>query len=167
MKTLKLLTALVLLLPFAVCAAGSDKPLDKLVGAYLEIKNALARDQAGQAAAGAAAFAKLTDAVQVKALPEAQQTAWSKQAAALKRSTAAIAASKDLAVQRQAFAGLSKEMIAMVKLAGTGTPLYVQHCPMAKKSWLNENKAVENPYYGSEMFACGSVTETLPAKKQP
>ncbi|RZJ80949.1 MAG: DUF3347 domain-containing protein [Flavobacterium sp.] len=35
---------------------------------------------------------------------------------------------------------------------------------MAKKSWLNEVEAVQNPFYGSMMYDCGEVTETI-AKK--
>jgi len=35
---------------------------------------------------------------------------------------------------------------------------------MAKASWLNEKENVENPYYGSMMFDCGDVTETIKSK---
>ena len=35
--------------------------------------------------------------------------------------------------------------------------------------WLSPRPIVENPYYGSRMFSCGDVTETLslPAKFSP
>jgi len=35
---------------------------------------------------------------------------------------------------------------------------------MGKYNWLNEVKAVQNPFYGSQMYDCGEVKETL-AKK--
>ena len=38
------------------------------------------------------------------------------------------------------------------------------YCPMAKASWLQTGKVIENPYYGSEMFDCGSITVTIEAK---
>ena len=44
-------------------------------------------------------------------------------------------------------------------------PVFLQYCPMARDydggHWLAVNKKVENPYFGSEMFACGSVKEQL------
>ena len=43
--------------------------------------------------------------------------------------------------------------------------LYLVHCPMAFQNagadWLSRLPKVENPYYGSRMFSCGDVTETL------
>lgn len=53
----------------------------------------------------------------------------------------------------------------MVKLAKAfnmnNEVIYVQYCSMAKKSWLNEVEAVQNPFYGSMMYDCGEVTETI------
>lgn len=43
--------------------------------------------------------------------------------------------------------------------------LYLVHCPMVSRNeganWLSREPVVENPYYGSSMFDCGDVTETL------
>jgi Cu(I)/Ag(I) efflux system membrane fusion protein len=43
--------------------------------------------------------------------------------------------------------------------------LYLLHCPMADDSegadWFSRIPKVENPYYGSSMFECGDVIETL------
>jgi Cu(I)/Ag(I) efflux system membrane fusion protein len=43
--------------------------------------------------------------------------------------------------------------------------LYLVHCPMAAggdgANWFSRIPKVENPYYGSSMFDCGDVTETL------
>ena len=38
----------------------------------------------------------------------------------------------------------------------------VFRCPMKKANWLQEGMKTANPYYGSEMFDCGSAIETLP-----
>lgn len=158
------MVAILLLLPFTSNASATQS-IDNLLDKYVAVKNALAKDDAAQAATSAASLEKLANAIDAATLPAAQQAVWKKQSAALKQGAKAVSGAKGLAAQRQAFAGLSKAVIALAKAGGTSRKLYVQHCPMAKNSWLNEKEAVENPYYGSEMFACGSVTETLPARK--
>jgi len=49
-------------------------------------------------------------------------------------------------------------------------PLYLHHCPMALSGdgghWLGTTHAIENPYFGSEMFACGTVKAQLTVKGQ-
>jgi hypothetical protein len=43
--------------------------------------------------------------------------------------------------------------------------IYLQYCPMAfdnaGASWLSEDKAILNPYFGDEMLTCGMTTEVL------
>lgn len=47
-------------------------------------------------------------------------------------------------------------------------PLYLLHCPMARDGkgghWLGKSHKIENPYFGSEMFGCGSVKSQLTVK---
>lgn len=70
-----------------------------------------------------------------------------------------IAKAKSIADARAAFKGLSARAIAKAKgQAG----FYVAHCPMVKgggADWLATKKKIENPYFGSAMFACGSIKE--------
>ena len=42
-------------------------------------------------------------------------------------------------------------------------PVYLDHCPMYEggADWLSRDKAIRNPYYGSQMLTCGSVKETI------
>jgi hypothetical protein len=76
-----------------------------------------------------------------------------------------IAASSDVAAQRQAFEGLSKNMYSIVKAGGSEVVLYKQFCPMAFSGkgayWLAAEEEVNNPYYGDRMLHCGSVQETI------
>jgi hypothetical protein len=71
----------------------------------------------------------------------------------------AIAAAKKIADARVAFKALSAKAIAKAKgHAG----FYVAHCPMVKgggADWLATKKAIENPYFGSAMFACGYIKD--------
>lgn len=40
-------------------------------------------------------------------------------------------------------------------------PVYLDYCPMKKSYWLSSEKAIQNPYYGKEMPACGSIEKTF------
>jgi Protein of unknown function (DUF3347) len=77
-----------------------------------------------------------------------------------------ITAAADIEAQRNLFAGLSNEFIALVKKSGlnSGT-LYVDFCAMAMNdkgaSWLSANKDIKNPYFGDKMMTCGNVQETI------
>jgi hypothetical protein len=70
-----------------------------------------------------------------------------------------VAKAKSIADARVAFKALSAKAIAKAKgHAG----FYVAHCPMVKgggADWLATKKVIENPYYGSAMFACGFIKE--------
>lgn len=119
----------------------------------------------------------LKDALVATKMPEAktaaQQLASSLKAFSGCENTAVTAQkienAKDIAAQRTAFTALSSDVIALFKHAelAKGT-IFVQHCPMANKGdggdWLSSEKKIQNPYYGSEMMECGSVTETIAAK---
>lgn len=69
---------------------------------------------------------------------------------------------------REQFKEISAAMIEIGKAAGTPadqSTIRVFRCPMKKANWLQEGDATENPYYGSQMFDCGSAVETLPKAK--
>lgn len=73
-----------------------------------------------------------------------------------------ISGSKDLKVQRAAFADLSTVMLNIAKTEKLSLqPVYKMYCPMKKSYWLSNEKAVKNPYYGSSMLKCGSAEGTL------
>ncbi|MDQ7949760.1 MAG: DUF3347 domain-containing protein [Pedobacter sp.] len=130
--------------------------------AYFELKNALAKDQVDLAGQGAKNLVASIKAFPVAALAAGQQTAWKMQTAEIMKYAEPIISAKDLKLQRKSFEGLASPVI---KLARTfkyaQQPLYVQYCPMVKRSWLNDVEAIQNPFYGSKMYDCGEVTETL------
>ncbi len=39
--------------------------------------------------------------------------------------------------------------------------IFVQYCPMAKGSWMSNEKQIVNPYYGKSMLDCGSVKSEI------
>jgi hypothetical protein len=53
---------------------------------------------------------------------------------------------------------LSDAVIALVQTDGfteAAADLRLAYCPMAKRSWLQRDDRLRNPYYGSAMLSCG------------
>lgn len=130
---------------------------------YYVLKNALADDQSAAAASAAVQLQQV-----IKEVPhdgfakDDQHQLWMKESGSMAKHAAEIAGSKDLKAQRKSFEGVSFPMLNLVKaLKLNKGAVYVQYCPMGKFTWLNEVKAVQNPYHGSAMYDCGSVTATL------
>lgn len=62
----------------------------------------------------------------------------------------------NLDATRNAFYELSKPLVQYRELM-TGEKPVVAYCPMEKKSWLQDDGAIGNPYAGQSMPTCGSV----------
>ena len=67
----------------------------------------------------------------------------------------AVSLADDLVKSRAAFGLLSDAVIKYSNDAGLGE-LKIAFCPMARKSWIQEDGDIANPYHGSEMLTCGS-----------
>lgn len=147
-------------------AQDKAKPaLNQVLNAYYELKNALADDKADLAVDKAKKLSVQIEAVSIKDIPTTQQKLWLTKSSLIKVKAKTLAATKNLEAQRKIFEGVANPMVDLVKgLAFNNATAYVQYCPHAKKSWLNDVEAVQNPYYGSMMYACGSVKETLDKK---
>ena len=125
-----------------------------MLAAYYNVKDALVKSNATVAAAGAAEL--------VKAITNTGNAELKEKRDELLKDANAIAQSKDLKVQRAKFATLSAAMVDLAKTVKfSAEPVYQQYCPMQKASWLSNNKAIKNPYYGSAMLTCGNVKATL------
>jgi hypothetical protein len=69
----------------------------------------------------------------------------------------ALAKAKDLSTARDAFKSLSDALIKYLadnKAKGAYVKVY---CPMARASWLQADKHVNNPYFGPAMSGCGEI----------
>jgi hypothetical protein len=126
-----------------------------LLTSYYNLKDALVSSNPATAASSADEFVKALNDIDKEIVKEENR-------AALLSDASAISQTKDLKVQREKFATLSANMFALAKAVKLSTePVYQQYCPMKKASWLSNNKAIKNPYYGNAMLTCGSVKETL------
>jgi protein SCO1/2 len=132
--------------PVAAPRAASASPSRALTDPALAIQLALAHDT--MVGVGAQALA-LRDAAIDANVPGVVTAA-----AELSRQTT-------IAEARRTFGVLSDALVAYarahpdVHTAG----VRIAYCPMVRKSWLQKDGPVENPYYGSRMLACGELTE--------
>jgi len=141
--------------------------IDGVYAAYLKIHHALSRDDFEKGQAAAHALEEALDATDMGLLKEPAHSAWMKELMSLGKSADGIKAANDISGARDSFKPLSESMYAAVKQFGTGgeQPIYRFFCSMAFDNrgahWLQSNKDLENPYWGSMMFRCGEMTETL------
>ena len=124
----------------------ASEAMKAIVGSYLEIQGRLSVDK--------------LDGIKPAAHAIGQQAArMGTEGAAILKAAKAMEEAADLRTAREAFGGLSDAVIA----AGTAEgwkdlpDLRVAYCPMVKKSWIQKDDAIKNPYYGSGMLTCGEI----------
>lgn len=137
-----------------------------IVDHYLHIKNALANDNAGEAASGAKAMQDAIGKLDKSLLTAEQKTAYDANEEEMIEHADHIAKhGNNIKHQRLHFVPMSEVVYALVKNFGAGRPVYHDHCPMARDNqgamWISEVKEIKNPYFGSEMFKCGRVEEVI------
>jgi hypothetical protein len=125
----------------------NDPNVEAVFNQYLQVEAALVNTNATKTAEEAA---KLEKHLKEMNAEETVQTAVS-----------AMAASDDIAVQRQNFETLSNAMESMLQGALKSGTLYKQYCPMAFNNkgayWISSSKDILNPYFGDKMLKCGRV----------
>ncbi len=144
-------------------AAASIK---EIVEHYLHIKNALANDNASEAANGAKSMDGAIGKLDKSLLTAEQKTAYDKNEEELKEHAEHIAKNDDkISYQRSHFVMMSEVVYELVRNFGAGRPVYHDHCPMARDNqgamWLSEMKEIKNPYFGAQMLKCGTVEEVI------
>lgn len=133
----------------------SQAQTHQLLSLYYEIKDALVAGNSSSAASKAEIFVTATKGVGSKLTSEGNIKSLSEYASKISKI-------KDLKKQRDYFSNFSADIIALAKAVKfSGKPIYLAYCPMKKASWLSNEKAIKNPYYGSSMLTCGEVTGTL------
>lgn len=136
-------------------AQDDSSQLSQLLTSYYSIKDALVAGNINKASAAATSFLKTLSGTDNKLIAKDKLPAMEKDAGA-------IAQMKDIKHQREHFADLSVNMLAVAKSAKLSSqPVYSMYCPMKKSYWLSSEKTVKNPYYGSAMLTCGSIVETI------
>ena len=139
---------------------------DGIVKPYLQLKDALAKDNGKDAAAAGKEIVAALANMDVKALTPAQKKTYDDVAGDAKENAEHIGDNAGkISHQREHFAMLSADVADLVTALGTSQKLYEDFCPMFndKKGaiWISESKEIKNPYYGSKMPNCGSVKKEL------
>lgn len=140
--------------------------IDTIYLAYFDLQLALSHDDFAESKSAAQ---KLSDALQhvdMAAMTPGQHDAYMPRHMSLKESAEAIARANDIAAARKHFQPLSNAIIAVAEQFGSKSQKLLQyHCPMAfdfdGADWLQHKEGTENPYFGSEMFKCGSLKADL------
>lgn len=132
-----------------------QSPLSQLLSHYYNIKDALVAGNSSTAAASADRFIKTLNTIDYKVISEGNINA-------LLKDATPISEGKDIKKQRDQFMNLSNNMAVLAKAVKLSPqPIYQAYCPMKKASWLSNEQAIKNPYYGSAMLTCGKVVDTF------
>ncbi len=146
--------------------AANSGLIKGIVAGYLDVKNALAKDNDKEAADAANELVKAFDSFDKKSLnPEQAKVFADIQTDAREHAEHIGSNAGNIAHQREHFETLSQEVYELAKATGAGQKLYYANCPMYNNNkgatWLSETKEISNPYFGKSMENCGSVTEEL------
>jgi hypothetical protein len=116
-----------------------------IVDPYLKIQQALASDSVDGVRASAGDLATAATALGAPAMK-------------IDTSAVQLASAADLADARTKFGALSEAIEAYMTGMKLNPPegVRVAFCPMVLKPWMQQDGALRNPYYGSQMLTCGS-----------
>lgn len=144
--------------------AATDTAFDQILEHYEAVRQALSADRmAGVADAGR----------EIGQILDHLESDWSAERAgvvadkadearavlpALQTAADQLAEADDLDAARDAFYALSKPLVRFRKAAAGERPV-VAYCPMVKRSWLQPEGEIGNPYHGPEMHRCGEVVD--------
>ncbi len=133
---------------------------------YLQLKNALANDNAKDAAAAGKAVSETIQKIDETSLTAEQKKVFDDVKDDIKEHAEHIGGNRDkIAHQREHFETMSKDVYDLVKVMDNEQTLYKDHCPMYNggkgADWLSEVKEIKNPYLGKKMPTCGTVKEEI------
>jgi hypothetical protein len=133
---------------------------EELLRQYYAIQKSLAADSLSGVSKSASRMAEVSrKTATINQQTKAQLIALANAAAKLK--------STDLMLARSGFGDLSDSLIAFLKAAvAPSNPPYQFYCPMVKKNWLQSDREIRNPYYGSSMLKCGELVQAGQPKSQ-
>ena len=140
--------------------------IKEILGSYLQMKNAFAKDNDKDAATAGNEMVKAFANFNKAALTPAQAKVYNDVEDDAKEHAEHIGSNAgNIKHQREHFDMLTKDIYQLVKTFGGGQKLYYDHCPMYNDGkgadWISETKEIANPYLGKSMPTCGTVKEEL------
>jgi Cu(I)/Ag(I) efflux system membrane fusion protein len=145
--------------------------LVKLWEGYISLQEALSDDDFSLAQQAIKHFQASLSSVDAGPLAEDAHKVWKKEYSNLVQILHSIGQTENLKSIRKNFSSLSDELMVLVKTFGPaefGT-IYQLHCPMVFDGrgafWLQNNKQVENPYFGTTMLKCADSIKLFSGNK--
>jgi len=169
MKTIILIVALIAtgFVQKTFAQDSTAQYLQKVITDYLNVKNALTKDNADSVSAYAKALSANLQIIPMEKFSADKHEIWDQYYEALINDAKEIGSNAELKHQREHFADLSSTFYKMAKAMEMNTvDLYYQYCRMADAYWISEKSKIVNPYMGKKMPSCGSTKETLKAKNK-
>ena len=154
----------------AITATGNVSktafPTDAIVSNYLNIKNALTKDDSNGAAAAARNLLITLNSSSTTSVDTKSKNKYNAFVADAKAHVKHIGDNAGkMDHQREYFSLLSQDVFGLIKTFGTKQTVYQDYCPMYGEGktgyWISETKDVINPYFGSEMLTCGRRIGTV------
>lgn len=145
--------AVVLFIPSLAVAASTSEVFDEIIQPYEAVRLTLLNDSiegVGERATGIREIAE-TASKGVKTDEEIRPLLTK-----IASFAGDLAEAADIETTRTAFYEMSKILVQYrSKVEGDDLPRVI-YCPMAKKSWLQLEEEVGNPYHGQSMAKCGN-----------
>jgi Protein of unknown function (DUF3347) len=131
---------------FAATGLRASEAMKGIMDSYLQIHARLAADKMDGVKASATAIVEKANSLGTTGAP-------------ISKAAKAVADAPDLKTAREAFGGLSDAVIDAAKAEGWKDlgDVKVAFCPMVKRSWVQKEDKVRNPYYGTAMLECGEL----------
>lgn len=133
---------------------------------YLEVQSGLANDDFEHAQKAVKKLRKAIKEVDMQLFQGEAHQFWMKRSENLEAPLSKAVEAEAIESLRKTFKPLSAEIILLFKAFGSSeASLFVDYCPMADSdkgaTWLSDEEAIRNPYFGSSMLKCGEVKEVI------
>jgi hypothetical protein len=144
----------------------SDQGAEAIITSYLDLKNALVKDDDKAAAEAGKQLASAFKQFNTSGLKEAERKIFEDiREDAIDHASHISTNAGNISHQREHFETLSEDIYDLKKGVGGDQKLYYLHCPMYNNgkgaNWISETKEVQNPYLGKSMPECGTLKEEL------
>lgn len=151
--------------------ASFHRHFTDLINRYLKVSAALSRDDLEEARENTLQLTQTLHDMHDIELPDNAYDIWATLQEDMTHAAEIVQTTDDIDIARDGFHDISNSIIAMIRAFGLNDDItvYVVHCPMAfdfaGADWLQDTRQIANPYFGSEMLNCGSITETFESTK--
>src|SRR5665647_3562566 len=140
--------------------------LEKVIDAYLQVKDALVKDDEQATDEAVDLMSEKVAAVVPTKLDGEGLEAWKNHQTLYEAKLKEMLHIKGLEKKRSYFSHLSEIMYCTIKSFGLKQGnLFAIFCPMAFDGkgayWISDSKTIQNPYLGTKMPTCGEVKEEL------